>query len=239
MTIQSLINMCAGSGETASSAGNNAQDIGDTLSRYHKLPGGFTSGTAAGGIANLLPSNQSASQTSGKATSFGSAALLGGLAYKAFSNWQHNYGKQAIRSDRAENRLVADTGGFTHADIGSPEFQRQLIKSMIAAAQADGQIDAIESERIFSAAANMDISRDIEGALFELSQQPITVEELVSGVETIDQKAEIYLASCLASNQDHPSEQAHLDRLAAALELPERLPQQLQWWAQRAFVEAG
>jgi uncharacterized membrane protein YebE (DUF533 family) len=239
VTIHNLINHYGGSTATASSAGNNAQDIGETVSRGQQLNGGFTSDTAAAGIKTSLTGNQPAYQFSGKATSYGGAALLGGLAYKTFSNWQHTYGKQAVKLERAVNRLVTDTGGFSHADIRSPEFQRRLIKSMIAAAQADGQIDAIESERICSAAANMDMSRDIEGTLFELSQQPITVEELVSGAETIDQKTAIYLASCLASNQDHPSEQAHLDRLAAALELPEGLTQQLQWWAQKACAEAA
>lgn len=125
------------------------------------------------------------------------------------------------------------------ADTQSPDFQLQLIKAMIAAAQADGHIDATEQQRIFTAVEEMDVSTEVKGVIFDLLQQQITVEELAVDAETIEQRSELYLASCLVIDPDHPSEQAHLEQLAAVLELPEGLAQQLQWQAQRAMADAA
>ena len=49
----------------------------------------------------------------------------------------------------------------------------------------------------------------------------------------------MFLASCLVIDPDHPSERAHLEQLAAVLELPEGLAQQLQWQAQHAMEKAA
>ena len=113
------------------------------------------------------------------------------------------------------------------------------IKSMIAAAKADGHIDASEQQRIFNAVEEMELSTEVKGMIFDLLQQPITVEELAAGMDSVEQKTEIYLVACLVIDPDHPSEQAHLDQLEAALKLPEGLAQQLQWQAQRAMAGAA
>jgi len=44
--------------------------------------------------------------------------------------------------------------------------------------------------------------------MFDLLRQSISVEERAKGIDNIEQKSEIYLASCLVINPDHPSEQA-------------------------------
>jgi len=64
-------------------------------------------------------------------------------------------------------------------------------------------------------------------------------EELAVGAATIEQRSELYLASCLVIDPDHPSERAHLEQLAAVLELPEGLAQQLQWQAQHVMEKAA
>ncbi len=240
MNIQNLLNQFIGPGDTTSSAGNGVQGIGDSLSKLgDKLPGGLAGGAAAGGIIALLMGNKSARKIAGKAAGYGGAALLGGLAYKAYSNWQHNKGMQTTAWSDTENTVLETTDAFTPGDTQAPDFQLQLIKAMIAAAKADGHIDATEQQRIFSAVEEMDVSTEVKGVIFDLLQQPITVEELAVGAETIEQSSEIYLASCLVINPDQPSERAYLDQLAAVLKLPEGLAQQLQWQAQRAMEKDG
>jgi uncharacterized membrane protein YebE (DUF533 family) len=87
MNIQNLLNQFIGPGDTASSAGKSTPGIGDALSRLgDKIPGGLAGGAAAGGIMALLMGNKSARKFAGKAAGYGGAALLGGLAYKAYSN---------------------------------------------------------------------------------------------------------------------------------------------------------
>jgi uncharacterized membrane protein YebE (DUF533 family) len=240
MNIQNLLNQFIGAGDTASSAGNTAHGIGDSLSKLgDKLPGGLAGGAAAGGIMALLMGNKSARKFAGKAAGYGGAALLGGLAYKAYSNWQHNKGGQTRVGAGTGDIMLNNTEVLTPVDAETPDFQLQLIKAMIAAAKADGHIDATEQQRIFSTVKEMDISSEVKGIIFDLLQQPITVEELARGAESLEQKSEIYLASCLVINSDHPLEQAHLEQLASALDLPEGLAQQLQWQAQRAMDEAA
>ena len=240
MNIQNLLNQFIGPGDTTSSAGKSTPGIGDALSRLgDKLPGGLAGGAAAGGIMALLMGNKSARKFAGKAAGYGGAALLGGLAYKAYSNWQHNKGGQTTTWSDTGNTMLETNEAFTTGDTQAPDFQLQLIKAMIAAAKADGHIDATEQQRIFNAVEDMDVSTEVKGVIFDLLQQQITVEELAVDAETIEQRSEIYLVSCLVINHDHPSEQAHLEQLAEVLELPEGLAQQLQWQVQRAMADAA
>ena len=234
MNLQHLLDQFTGSRDTASAPG-----ISDTLSRLGgQLPGGLAGGAAAGGLMALLMGNRSARKFVGKAASFGGAALLGGMAYKAYSNWQHNKGNTTAGSGIA-NGTPEPHDVFAPVDTDAPDFQLQLIKSMIAAAQADGHIDAVEQQRIFKAVGEMDLTAEVKGIIFDLLQQPIAVEELAAGAATIEQRSEIYLASCLVINPDHQPEQAYLGELEAALELPEGLAEQLQWQAQRAMAQAA
>jgi len=240
MNIQNLLNQFIGPGDTTSSAGKSTQGIGDAFSRLgDKLPGGLAGGAAAGGIMALLMGNKSARKIAGNAAGYGGAALLGGLAYKAYSNWQHNKGGQTTTWSDTGNTMLETNEAFTTGDMQAPDFQLQLIKAMIAAAKADGHIDATEQQLIFSAVEDMDVSTEVKGVIFDLLQQQITLEELAAGAETIEQRSELFLASCLVIDPDHPSEQAHLEQLAAVLELPEGLGQQLQWQAQRAMADAA
>jgi uncharacterized membrane protein YebE (DUF533 family) len=79
----------------------------------------------------------------------------------------------------------------------------------------------------------------MKALVFDLLRHPISVEEITQGLENMEQKSELYLASCLVINPDHPSEQAHLDNLAMALKLPPDLAKQLQWQANQAMAEAA
>ena len=240
MNIQNLLDQFIAPGDNTSSAGSGTQGIGDSLSRLgDKLPGGLAGGAVAGGIMALLVGNKSARKIAGKAAGYGGAALLGGLAYKAYSNWQHNKGSQTTAWSGTGSIMAENTGALTPAETQSPDFQLQLIKAMIAAAKADGHIDATEQQRIFNAVEEMDVSTDIKGVIFDLMQRPITLEELAVGAETIEQRSEIYLASSMVVNPDQPLERAHLDKLAAMLELPKGLAQQLQWQVERAMEKAA
>jgi uncharacterized membrane protein YebE (DUF533 family) len=240
MNIQNLLNQFIGSSSNESGSGSSTQGIGDTLSKLtDNIPGGIAGGAAAGGIMALLIGNKSARKFAGKAATYGGAAVLGGLAYKAFSNWQRsNEGTPVIHAKTHDPELESERS-FKATALESPGFQLQLIKAMIAAAKADGEIDTAEQQRIFDAVDQMDMSAEEKGIVFDLLQQPIPLVELVEGADTLEQKSEIYLASCLVNNADHPSELAHLNRLAQTLELPEGLAQQLQLQADHAIARAA
>lgn len=237
MNIQNLFNHFIASGNGEPAGGNNSQGVGETLNKLtSNIPGGLVGGAAAGGIMALLMGNKSARKFAGKAAAYGGAAVLGGLAYKAFSNWQRNSDAQPAIHSKAGNIMPESEHAFITAETESSDFQLQLIKAMIAAARADGEIDAAEQQRIFDAVERMDMSAEEKGTVFDLLRQPIPLVELVEGVDTIEQKTEVYLASCLVINADHPAELAHLNRLALTLELPEGLAQQLRLQADQAIA---
>ena len=240
MNIHNLLNQFMGTTNTAHTTGSGSQNLGNTLHKVsNSIPGGLAGGAAAGGIMALLVSSKSARKFAGKAATYGGAALLGGLAYKAFQNWQQNNSRQTAVNSRTAQTIPMQEDTFTSADTLSPDFQFTLIKAMIAAAKSDGHIDATEQQRIFKAVEAIDVSTETKGVIFDLLRQPIAIEELAAGAISTEQKSEVYLASSLVIDPDHPLEQAHLNRLATALQLPQELALQLQLQAQQAMAEVA
>jgi uncharacterized membrane protein YebE (DUF533 family) len=222
MNLQTILNQFTGS---ANSDDANKQGVGGKLGNL--IPGGLAGGAMAGGVMALLLGNKSARKFAGTAATYGGAALLGGLAYKAYQNWQHD----------KHNQMPISEKSFTSAEILSPDFQLTLIKAMIAAARADGHIDAAEQQHIFDAIDKMELSTEMKAVVFDLLRQPISVNELAQGATSLEQKSEIYLASFLIVDHEHPAAKAHLAQLDRGLDLPAGLALQLQTQAQQAMAD--
>jgi uncharacterized membrane protein YebE (DUF533 family) len=224
MNFQNLLNQFTGSNTNSSSPHNTTKSSG--------LSSGLMGGAAAGGIMALLVGNKSARKFAGKAATFGGAALIGGIAFKAYKGWQQNNQSQSPQSTNPGIHNTADQMAPTSI---SPDFQLTLMKAMIAAAKADGHIDEVEQKRIFDAIEQMALSSEIKGLVFDLLRQPIYVEELAHGAQNMEQKSEVYLASCLAIDLDSPSEYTYLAKLASALSLPLDLAEQIKFQAKQAL----
>jgi len=207
----------------------NLQSISEKLAQAGNfIPGGLAGGAMAGGVMALLIGNKSARKFAGTAVTFGGAALLGGLAYKAYKNWQESKNYQTSISENS----------FISPETLSADFQLTLLKAMIAAAQADGHIDAHEQQRIFHSIEQMDLSTEMKALLFDLLRRPITVNELAHAAISMEQKTELYLVSCLVVDPNLPEDKAHLTELAQALALPPGLTQQLHRQAQQMMAAA-
>lgn len=226
MSLQSIMNQFSGS---TTADNTSSQMISSRLGEVsNMLPGGLAGGAMAGGVMALLLGNKSTRRFAGTAATYGGAALLGGLAYKAYKNWQEG---KSHKTHITEN-------SFTSPDIMSADYQLTLIKAMIAAARADGHIDASERQRIYDALGKMDLSMEHKALIFDLLHQPITVSEIALGAINLEQKTELYLVSCMIIDPDHPAERAHLTELAEVLNLPSELAQQLQMQAQQTMANA-
>jgi uncharacterized membrane protein YebE (DUF533 family) len=235
MDLQNLLNQFLGTVGNAAGADNQSQGSDTPLSTISQnIPGGLVGGAAAGGLMALLIGNKSARKMARSVAGYGGAAVLGGLAYKAYQNWQRN-------SSAAVGSRVAQNGTPQREAIEPPERQQPvsemtLIKAMIAAAKSDGHIDAQEQNLIFQATDQLDLPADKKGMVFDCLRHPVTVAELASEARTAEHKAEVYLASCMVIELDHPSERGHLDELAAALDLPRGLTEQLEMQARQAVA---
>ena len=208
------------------------------------IPGGLAGGAAAGGIMALLMSNKSARKYAGKAAKYGGAAMLGGLAFKGYRNWRSNNPSSAQSSNdtqqldttvESDQQAIKDYSRNSNNDMQLTV----IIKAMIVAAKADGHIDAQEQQHIFQAVEKMNLSAEEKGIVFDSLQKDISIHELVNGIDSLEIKTEIYLASCLVIDPDQPSVRKHLDELGLALALPKELLQQIEWQAEGAYTEAA
>ena len=238
MSINQLFDQFLGSGSGSNPAQGSGQGIGGLAS---KIPGGLAGGAAAGGIVALLVGSKSARKVAGKAATYGGAALLGGMAYKAYQNWSQQ-NSNAAHSGVAQATLAPDAEHFHEAALATHQempFELTLIRGMIAAARSDGHIDAEEQKRIFAAVDRMDLSSEHKGFIFDCLQQDIPVQQLASAAASIEQKTELYLASSIVIDPDHPAELAHLEALAQALGLPKSLCLELDNQARQIYAEAA
>jgi uncharacterized membrane protein YebE (DUF533 family) len=236
MNFQNLLNQFTGSSNSSSSTPQNSKSSG--------ISSGLMGGAAAGGVMGLLVGSKKGRKFAGKAATVGGAALIGGIAFKAYKNWQQNNQQSAaVNSEQVSGNTSAPSpvpqshndGNQTSTPVISQDFQLTIIKAMIGAAKSDGHIDDVEQKRIFDAVDQMSLSSEMKALVFDLLRQPIYVEELAHGAQSMEQKSEVYLASCLAIDLDNPSEYSYLDRLATALGLPLELAEQIKSQAKQAL----
>lgn len=205
-------------------------------SQLSPLSGGLVGGAAAGGVLALILGSKSARRFAGKAAIYGGGAVLAGLAYSGYKRWKGN--QQA--SKYAEVAALPLTEQHFHsAQTLSAKFQVRLIKAMISAAHADGYVTQEEQRKIFATLDQMNLPSELKGPIYDALREPEAPEQLALGINRLEQKTELYLASCLAIDVINAAEQAYLDRLAAALQLPTDLALQLQADAQRAHQSAA
>jgi uncharacterized membrane protein YebE (DUF533 family) len=110
------------------------------------------------------------------------------------------------------------------AEPGNKESAQQtdavlLIRAMIAAANADGVIDARERGQIMEKLRTVDLSREEHQFIVHELLEPKAMHSIVDAVESADMARQVYAASLLAVAVDTPSEQQYLFDLAEQLGL--------------------
>lgn len=225
--------------QAGSGSGGLAGAARDALARGGG-PGGFLGGAATGGVLGLLLGGKKMRKMGGGVLSHGGAAVLGALAYRAWQNWQQG---QAPATAAAPASL--DTAGVeprflpeaAPAADGQP-FELALMRAMVAAANADGHIDAAERTRIFEQVDRLGFDPEAKAMMFDLLAKPPGVSEVAAAARTPEQASELYLAARLAVDPDHPAERAYLQSLAHRLNLAPELAAHLDRQAEVVLREA-
>ncbi len=218
--------------------------------------GGIAGGTLAGGLAGYMMGSKKGRKMAKKAATYGGLALVAGLAYKAYTDYKsNNPGAQTIDGsanttpapgNTAPTRTVPQISHVPAAPVGSgfeitdtvtdsDGLGSVLVSAMIAAAKADGQIDADEHQAIFGKINELDLSSDEKAFLFDQLNKPMDIDGLVAASRSQEQAMEIYIASLMAIEVDTPAEQAYLSMLAARLGLEPALTQQIH----QTLIAAG
>jgi uncharacterized membrane protein YebE (DUF533 family) len=195
--------------------------------------GGLAGGALAGGLVSVLLGSKSARNLGGKALTYGGIAVVGALAYSAFRNWQaQQTGAPPPAPVQAGQPLALpppDTPFHpAHAPGGESALALTLLHAMIAAAKADGHVDADERARIVGRLDDIGLSSEDRGFLDAELAAPIDIDRLAREATTPAVAAEIYAASLLVITPDHPAEQAYLQLLAARLGLDPGLKLELE-----------
>lgn len=208
------------------------------------LGGNLGGGALAGSLAALVLGSKKGRKLGGSALKVGGMALVGALAYKAYRDWQSG-GRPAFGrptpADGGASLIPPPPEGTPFnpsTEAGQQALSLALLRAMIAAAKADGHIDAQEQANIFTQMDRLDL--DAEGKAFVMDElrSPLDVDAVAKGASTPEEAAEIYTASLLAIDVDNAAERAYLALLAARLKLDEGLVEHLHATVESAAGKA-
>ena len=185
-------------------------------------------GAIAGGLLGLLLTG-GGRRLIGTGFKVGGAALIGGLAYKAYEDWKAGRDPAAVAPAGQPGELPAPTDpGFAPEGEAAEALARKLVQAMIAAARADGHVTEEERRQIDAALERLG-PEDAAAALLRAElDAPLDVRRIAALATTEAEAAEIYTASLLVAGEQTLEEKGYLAMLAAALNLDDGLVKHLQ-----------
>jgi uncharacterized membrane protein YebE (DUF533 family) len=130
------------------------------------------------------------------------------------------------KSAQGSGGLFGLTGGGTASSQGEDQAE-VLLGAMVAAAQADGQIDEGEVNNI-TRALNGQLSSAEVSDFKQLLTQPVDVDQLVAQVNDPATAFQMYLVSAMTINEDNPREKHYMDQLAEKLGISEQAAQVIE-----------
>ncbi|AWI74695.1 protein YebE [Parazoarcus communis] len=208
-----LLDMAAGAlGGGRSAGGTQGGGLGDLAGM---LLGGGRSGASggAGGLGDLagMLLGGGRRNTRGGASG-GGMAILGTLAMAAFKHWQQSQsaGAAAAMPAMAPQQF---------AELTSPQAETLVLRAMISAAKADGQIDDEEIQRIVGKIDDDGVSAEEKQFITDELRAPLNLQALVADVPDALVGTQVYAASLLAINLDTEAERNYLRTLAQMLQL--------------------
>lgn len=212
----------------------------DAMKQVEGLTGNrksLATGAVAGGALAFLLSGGKPKKMVKNAVKMGGVALVGGLAYKAYQDWQA--GRSPAAAAEAPPALPRPEGTvFLPAETDKAEaLSLKLVRAMVAAAKADGHVTTAERRRIAAQLPELGLGQEAEALIAQELDAPLDAGRIAELAGSQEEAAEIYAASLLVVDPEAPAERGYLAMLAARLKLDPRLVEHLHANAQ-ALVEA-
>jgi uncharacterized membrane protein YebE (DUF533 family) len=212
---------------------------------------GAASGAAATGALGLLLGSKQARRYAGKAVKYGGIAAIGLMAYKAYQHWQAQNGASAGAGaapgatpaplQPAPQALPAPTPAVFATTVdrldGAPAetHSRAMLVAMVAAAKADGHLDARERSLLDAELGRLAGDHALRQWLDTELQRPLDPAQVAQAAQGDPAlAAEMYLASLLVADDQSFMERAYLEELARQLGLAPGLKAQLEAQAAEA-----
>lgn len=168
----------------------------------------------AGGLLLLgLLGSKGGRRLVGDIAQTGAVAALGALAYKT---WMERHGKKVD-----EKTIVRDAqaSGFPIDPASDPDFALAVVRTMLAAAYADGVIDAHEQRMIDGAKSKAQITEDERRMLAGDIPEAETLKLIAAAAKTPHHASELYAAAVLSAGELNDRESEFLRKLADRLGL--------------------
>ncbi len=193
--------------------------LGGILEQAAQMVGGKQN-LALGGLGALVGSLFGPKKGLGGAVGGGLMALLGAMAF------------QALKGKTGQKQTVPLGLRAPQNDDEQAELERHtelVLRAMINAAKADGQIDRDELGRIVGKVKEVGADDEAQKFLMGEMQKPMETERLLQEAKGHPElAAELYAASLLAIEVDTPAEKKYLDQLAAGLGLDAKVTQNIK-----------
>ena len=207
MDINSILNQVL---NVAKNSASKLETGNQTIDSITKVGGG----AALGGILSMILGRSGGASLA----KLGSLAVLGNLAYQAYQNYQKT--QQSNQPNISENAFDV-LNSSSHVDAGE-----LILRTMIAAAAADGEITEDEKQTIANEAGN---NPELAQWIAQEIQNPISINEIARLVGNDTARASnVYLAARLVSKDLSRKEIIFLADLAKALGLDDALVEQLE-----------
>ena len=195
--------------------GHGAAGLADKAKDSWNSQSTLTKGAIAGGLLGVLLSGN-ARRLVGTGVKVGGAALIGGLAYKAYEDWKN--GKAAGAEDLVA--LPEPSDRFLPSDqTAAEDLAQRLLQAMVAATKADGHVTAEERARIADHLPRLGLGEAAQAMIAAELDAPLDFNRIAALANSEEEAAEVYAASLLAVDPAGAAEKGYLAMLAARLNL--------------------
>jgi uncharacterized membrane protein YebE (DUF533 family) len=195
--------------------------------------GGLAGGLLSGAVAGALAGGKGGKMGK-KALKYGGMALVAGVAWKAYQQYQAQKAGQAAATAPAASAWPEVLPAPVQQAAADPGHGLAVLRGMIAAAKADGAIDAAEQQKIFGQLGQVSLSAEEKSFLLDELARPLDIDAVVAAARDPAVAAEVYAASRLVIAEASPAERAYLSLLAARLGLEPALAAELDRTAAEA-----
>ena len=188
-------------------------------------------GVGAGALSGLLAGRANGKFTD-TAARLGGLAALGGLAWYAYRQYLTAKGRapapRPIENFDPPPEATKQLLPAPENEDASQAHAKLMLRCMIAAAKADGKVDADERAKLFDRLGLVHLNEDEQLFLFTELSQPIDLDSLAAAADTPEKGLQAYTAAVVAVDPDQPSERDFLSALAAKLKIDPDLAQQIR-----------
>lgn len=193
---------------------------------------GLAGGMAGGALVSALTS-KSGRKAARSVARIGGLAAVGALAWNAYKKYQGDTADTALQPAAAAPQLqnpAAAAGVWrrlpqeqfdTLATTESSSQGLLVLRTMIAAAMADGNLGSEEQQQIFRQLEYLEPQE--RNLLFDELRNPLSCEELVAQASDPVVAIEMYTAAALTLDMNCLKAKAFMAQLARGLNLPESL----------------